>query len=367
MPKRATPRRYAWVVGALCLALAASAELPCDCDGDQSLTVADLARMVSLILHCDGNPAGCEAVPTGCASGDTNATQRIEVTDVLVAVSSLLVGERSCPAARRIVSCGNGTVESEEECDDGGICVATSRAGQACTSDAECFASESDRYGVCDEGWRMGWRCSYDDPNACPGGRCVACRPVGGDGCAANCTVETTRITLPFALRTSSSLASSLRCPPSLNFSDGHLDAVCLASLDSTVEGTETLVLGKMRAGKIPVTVPAALFSSRATPFSTFACTCLRAPEFRTCGGVLPSTNRERRARTVLRASRLLRWIVRRRACLLAQPCTARAMQRAECSAAMVSIPSTCSFGKTHRAARHAGTSGPSPAVQEAC
>ncbi len=54
--------------------------------------------------------------------------------------------------------CGNGVVEGEEDCDEGGICIGGAGAGTPCTGSGTC-----------------------------PGGTCTT---FGGDGCAANCTTE---------------------------------------------------------------------------------------------------------------------------------------------------------------------------------
>ncbi len=56
--------------------------------------------------------------------------------------------------------CGDGVIDVGEECDDGGTCVSGS-VGVLCTVDGTC-------------------------------GPLGACQPTGGDGCAANCTTETT-------------------------------------------------------------------------------------------------------------------------------------------------------------------------------
>src|SRR5690606_12512419 len=52
--------------------------------------------------------------------------------------------------------CGDGKVESPEQCDDGGKC---STSGSACTSNAQCSGSQT-------------------------------CNPTSGDGCSADCRVE---------------------------------------------------------------------------------------------------------------------------------------------------------------------------------
>jgi hypothetical protein len=60
--------------------------------------------------------------------------------------------------------CGDGTIGAGEDCDDGGRCIGGSNDASSCES-----------------------------PTDCPGG---VCRPVGGDGCAINCTVERSRVSV---------------------------------------------------------------------------------------------------------------------------------------------------------------------------
>ena len=79
--------------------------------------------------------------------------------------------------------CGNGIVEAGEDCDDGGTCIGGSNAGTYCTAEVDCFGN-----GVCVGGVKDRTACTND--SACPGGLCRHCVPQGGDGCAANCTLE---------------------------------------------------------------------------------------------------------------------------------------------------------------------------------
>src|SRR5215467_950673 len=82
-----------------------------------------------------------------------------------------------------VALCGNGTVEASEQCDDGGICIGGTNAGQACTAEEQCLGN-----GVCVGGAKDFTGCVADAD--CPNGACVHCKPFGGDGCAANCTLE---------------------------------------------------------------------------------------------------------------------------------------------------------------------------------
>ena len=83
--------------------------------------------------------------------------------------------------------CGDGVFDANEECDDGGICVGGNNAGVPCTLEAHCQGQ-----GVCDAfgvpGGGLREICNADAD--CGTARCVRCQPLGGDGCAANCTTE---------------------------------------------------------------------------------------------------------------------------------------------------------------------------------
>ncbi len=82
--------------------------------------------------------------------------------------------------------CGNGSLEGDEECDDGGACIGGPGEGSPCQGPAQC-----------------------------PGG---ACRPVGGDGCAANCTREEAHVlTLDPALSSLRVETEVLRIPLALS------------------------------------------------------------------------------------------------------------------------------------------------------
>ncbi len=114
----------------------------------------------------------------------------------------------------------------------------------------------------------------------------MACRTFGGDGCTANCTAETTQVTVPVALRSATGLTEP---PPFLVQATGFLSPAGLhaARVPVALRSTQTFILGKPRAGNIPVAVPAASIDSQPTPISVLACACVRNPEFQTCGGTL--------------------------------------------------------------------------------
>ncbi len=249
--------------------LPASTHAQCvgDCGGDNEVTVDEIITMVNIALG--------SAQVSACPVGDANNDGEITVDEIIQAVNNALNG---CPPVGA-AACGNGVVESGEECDDGGICIGTSRAGQSCTRDSDCFAGDNDRFGVCTDGTKVGTRCNVDDPNACPGGECVACRTFGGDGCAANCTSESS---------TTFTLVKGV-CAATQDLDTGsgavvHGDPlkVCLE-----LQGTQTVVSGKEKDGKIPVVVPANSVNFPAIPISSLACACVRGLEFKTCGGTI--------------------------------------------------------------------------------
>jgi alpha-tubulin suppressor-like RCC1 family protein len=175
--------------------------------------------------------------------------------------------------------CGNGVIEVGEDCDDGGICVGTSRAGQRCASDWECYGPADDYRGVCVGGPAAERFCSSDGD--CPGGDCVACRPFGGDGCAANCTAE--------------SVIGSISVVPGVVLPDQQLvpgtsGAVIWGDpvvLGLAFRGQYSVRAGRVRFGQLPVVLPAADLDFREIPISTLACACVRGAEYKTCGGAL--------------------------------------------------------------------------------
>ncbi|MCX8072210.1 MAG: hypothetical protein N3C12_07150 [Candidatus Binatia bacterium] len=147
-----------------------------------------------------------------------------------------------------------------------------------CTSDADCFTGSDEFRGVCDGGMRENFFCRGDED--CPGGDCVACRPFGGDGCAANCTWETA---LPFSLVGGVVFPDQTLVP-------GTSGAVVWGDplvLGLPMQGRQQLILGKPRAGLVSAVIPASGMDFQQIPISTLACACVRGAEYRTCGGAI--------------------------------------------------------------------------------
>ncbi|MCK6555540.1 S8 family serine peptidase [Candidatus Binatia bacterium] len=171
--------------------------------------------------------------------------------------------------------CGNGAVDAAEECDDGGICIGGNTAGASCTSDAQCGF---DQPGVCEGGFKVGSACRYDSD--CPDSVCVRCRTFGGDGCAANCTWETS-VTFPLE----PGVIEGVNVKPGT--SGVKLFSDVIGELPLALTGQQTLTIGKERDGNMPAVIKAASVQFPKIPIYSIACACVRALPVKTCGGTL--------------------------------------------------------------------------------
>jgi hypothetical protein len=172
---------------------------------------------------------------------------------------------------RAAAVCGDGVVDGDEECDDGGICTGGTNAGQPCTAETDCIGN-----GVCADGAKNATGCAGDSD--CPGGTCVHCKTFGGDGCAANCTTEADIV---------------------LNFLPGHVSGGVLAPGSSgamvygsitvplPLTGQEILAVGKQRNGRIPGVIKADRVNLPRIQVGNIGCACVRAVAAKTCGGTL--------------------------------------------------------------------------------
>ena len=249
---------------------AAAAGCVGDCGGDTEVTVNELIVMVNVAL-------GTSPV-SACPVGDSNGDGEITVNEIITAVNNALNG---CPSGGPAV-CGNGVVGPGEECDDGGICVGGNNAGTACTSDATCQGQ-----GSCFDGPNSNHAC--DSNTDCPSSTCAHCRPFGGDGCAANCTVES-NITVTLKEGALLDPNDPLSIDPATSGIVVHGDILTLAIL-LPGGGTETFTVGKEKDGRIPAVIRAGNLNLPRLPVSTLACACLRGLELKTCGGTLNDSN----------------------------------------------------------------------------
>ncbi|GIV04381.1 MAG: hypothetical protein KatS3mg015_3211 [Fimbriimonadales bacterium] len=96
MPKPSKPP-FGLFATAVLLCASASFACPGDCNRSGTVTAADITRMVALILLCDGEPAGCAALPRPCATGDVNGSGRIDVGDLLQVIDQVLRYPLGCP------------------------------------------------------------------------------------------------------------------------------------------------------------------------------------------------------------------------------------------------------------------------------
>src|SRR5579862_1131556 len=179
-------------------------------------------------------------------------------------------------ANRAMAVCGDGVVDSGEDCDQGGTCIDGSAAGTAC----------------------------HVGDSTCTGGTCT---PFGGQGCVANCTTEHDvpfplkpgvldglnvmpgtsgvaidsdflSIPLPFGDVCASGDNVNQSCTTDADCPNGTTGMLCLAS-------TQTLTVGREVNGQIPYVIKAASVKFPGIPVSTLACGCIHGIESMTCGG----------------------------------------------------------------------------------
>ncbi|MBI1817917.1 MAG: hypothetical protein HYR72_23310 [Deltaproteobacteria bacterium] len=129
-------------------------------------------------------------------------------------------------------TCGDGVTDAPEECDDGGTCTAGENVGAACTT--------------------------VDVTTTCGAGG--VCEPTGGDGCAANCTIEGAPVTVTFdPAKTRATLQTTA------------------FALPLSLKGSQASVAGKPDAdGIIPVTVKAADVKFDPVKVTGLVCACVR-------------------------------------------------------------------------------------------
>ena len=249
--------QYGLWLGLLLGVFSAAPSIGCvgDCHHECYVDVDDLVTMVNIALG--------DTPVSECTAGDPNGDGQITINEIISAVAYTFFCE--CD------HCGDGVVDAVEECDDGGVCVGGTNAGARCRSAPDCQGE-----GVCDGGSRNGTACSSETD--CAGGACIYCKHEGGDGCAANCTIETDHIFEFVAGQVSGNDIS-----PGTSGIVIHGD---ILTLPIALQGQLTLTTGKPGVdGEIPVVIKAANMQFPAAQIPTLPCTCLRGIAAKTCGG----------------------------------------------------------------------------------
>ncbi len=268
---RCTPGTFRSVLAIGMAGLLAMAALPeaargaCygDCNADASVTVNELITLINIAL----GTAPVTACPGSATDGQGHSP---EIPDIIDAVDNALLG---CPSGAGV--CGDGVTGGLEECDDGGLCVGGSNAGAPCTDESQCSGN-----GVCNDGTLIGYPCATD--NDCPDGHCTRCQTFGGDGCAANCTLEKD-LDLP--------LISGVANDASVDLLPGTSGAVIhgdILTVPLPLSGSEKVTVGKAGAdGRAPFVIKAANFVFPKIEVSALGEACVRAVPPQTCGGTV--------------------------------------------------------------------------------
>jgi hypothetical protein len=240
-----------------------------DCGGNLEVTVNELITMVNIALGT--------AQLSACAVGDSNGDGEITVNEIITAVNNAL---NACPAGNGV--CGDGHVDSGEDCDNGGICIGGTNAGTSCTSESTCQGQ-----GSCIDGPQANWACNSDSD--CPTSKCLRCRPFGGDGCAANCTTES-RLLVPLKAGALLDPNDPLSLDPTTSGIIVHGDILSI-TIPFPEGGSQALTVGKAKDGKLPGVLKAVDIDLPTLPVQTLACACLRGLELKSCGGTLNEVN----------------------------------------------------------------------------
>jgi hypothetical protein len=226
-----------------------------DCGGNGSVTVDEIVTLTNIALG--------ELPPEVCDAGDSDGNGSVTVDEILAALTRALDG------------CGGAAaLDRAEECDDGGLCVGGADAGDPCLSEDEC---EGD--GACFGG--------LDDLRGCRGngdcrnGVCRKCRPYGGDGCAANCTIESDDA---YALAPGSVAVSGeeivFGTSGAVIFSD-------FITVPLPLSGSLVATTGKIVDGRAPIVLKTSSVDLNEVPVGNIACACVRGATTSTCGGTL--------------------------------------------------------------------------------
>ncbi len=265
MMRRLRTLATSMLIGATLLAVGSPASACTgNCDATCSVTVDQIIAMVNIAIGT--------APISACRAGDTNGDGAVTIEEIVAAVGDA-INDVVCQCSPR---CGDEQVTGTEECDDGGTCIGGPNAGTHCTREGNCAGN-----GVCTGGAKLGTSCAADGD--CPGATCQRCRPFGGDGCAANCTIEGE---IPTTLVRGVTHQLGIR--------EGTSGAVIhgdVLTIGVTIAGSETITAGHPRSDDktlaIPYIIKAASVLLPTTPVGTLGCACVRAVELKTCGGTL--------------------------------------------------------------------------------
>jgi hypothetical protein len=229
-----------------------------NCDSGGTVTVDEIITLVNIALG-SAPPSAC---PAGIPPG-----RDVDITLIVEAVGNAL--------AEGCGKCGNGEVDPGETCDDGGTCTGGTNAGTHCTAETDCTGN-----GICVGGTKVYFACA--DDRGCPGGTCVRCKTFGGDGCAANCTLETD-VTMKLVPGVVRPIDPIIRPGTSGAVVYGDMLAVPLP-----LAGSQVVTIGEQGAsGEVPAIVKANSIQFPSIPVSAIACACWRGVAAKTCGGTL--------------------------------------------------------------------------------
>jgi hypothetical protein len=248
-----------------------------DCNGNDAVSLTEAITLIDFAL---GTKTDLSTCPSGIPADVTMASQ-VTVATIIQAVN-IMIDPNKCVVGPPGV-CGDGVVNTGEDCDVGGTCLGGTNAGTHCTAPDQCMGS-----GVCIGGSHAEAACTSDDN--CSGGKCVHCVTQGGAAiagdsthtCAANCTFETQ---IPYNLQ-----QGVLDTNGNLTGGSGatvHGDTLTIP-LALSGQSAQTISAGKQNAdGSIPFIIKAASIQYPAIPVQTLACACVRGEAAKTCGGTL--------------------------------------------------------------------------------
>lgn len=185
----------------------------CDCNGDGTVTIAELIRAVNISL-------GAQPIDN-CLSADGNNSGTVAINELIRCVNASLGGcpdpvetptftstrtptNTPTPTATIGADCGNGITDAGEECDDGTHCVSgdSGTLGDSCTTNDECSSETAE--GSCER--RSGDGCQENcmlpacgdgfvdnQPGTCAGDTCEGPNSFAGMSCEGDpdCSGET--------------------------------------------------------------------------------------------------------------------------------------------------------------------------------